>query len=139
MYDALLFLHFIGLGLGTGTGVFLAVAGRQAARHPDAAAARALMPGINAAISGVGKVGLLILFVSGVVMAVLLGHSGLPALFWGKMILVGLLGVFLIIITHTTGRVRNGDAKAVMLMKRIASLGPILAALTILAAVMTFH
>lgn len=139
LYKTLLLLHMFGLTIGAGTGVYLAAVGRHAARHLEQAEARTLLPGVNGAISRVGSIGLGILILSGIGMMAILG--GAPgAAFWIKMALVAAIVIFVSTMQVLARRIRRaGDAGAAMQMKRLAPLGPVLAVLTIAAAVAAFH
>jgi len=140
MFDTLLFVHFVGLAIGAGTGIYVLALSRHAAVNMDQAEVRTLMPGVVRTISGVGTIGLLLMLLSGVAMVLLLGKPVWNQLFVTKMVLVALLVLFLAVMKHLGRRAQSGgDISARTLMKRIAALGPLLAGLTILAAVLTFH
>jgi len=140
MLDTLLFVHFVGLAIGAGTGIYLLALSRHAAVHMDQAEARTLMPGLVRAISGVGTIGLLLMLLSGLAMVLMLGKPVWSHLFAAKMILVALLVLYLGVMKHLGRRAQAaGGVSARTLMKRIALLGPLLAGLTILTAVQTFH
>lgn len=140
MYITLLVLHMFGLTIGAGTGFYLAAVGRHAARNLEQAEARVLMPGIAGTISRVGTVGLIILILSGIGMLLIRGGGSPGALFNVKMALVAAIVVFVGTMQVLARRVRRaGDANAAMTMKKIALIGPVLAVLTLVAAVMAFH
>ena len=140
MFDTLLFFHFFGISIGAGTGIYMLALSRHAARNLDQAEARTLMPGVANTISGVGKLGLLILILSGVTMAVLMGKPVWSGLFLTKIGLVVLLIAFLFVMNQLARRVHvKGDTSAAMVMKKIAMLGPILGILIIFIAVLAFH
>jgi uncharacterized membrane protein len=140
MFDTLLFLHFFGISIGAGTGIYMLALSRHAARNLEQAEVRTLMPGIANTISGVGKLGLLVLIASGMIMTLLMGKSVWSGVFLTKLILVALLIVFLIVINRLARRVQvNGDMSAARVMKKIAVLGPALGMLIIFTAVLAFH
>jgi uncharacterized membrane protein len=140
MFDTLLFLHFFGISIGAGTGIYMLALSRHAARNLEQAEARTLMPGIANTISGVGKLGLLVLIASGMIMTLLMGKSVWSGVFLTKLILVALLIVFLIVINRLATRVQaKGDMSAARVMKKIAVLGPMLGMLIIFTAVLAFH
>jgi hypothetical protein len=140
MFDTLLFLHFVGISIGAGTGVYLIALSRHAARNLDQAEARTLMPGVANTISGVGKLGLILLIVSGITMTLLMGKNVWSSLFMIKLILVALIVVFVAVMNYLARRVHGkGDMSAAQVMKKIAVLGPMLAILTIFTAVLAFH
>lgn len=140
MLDILLFLHFVGLAIGAGTGVYLAALGRHAAQHLDESQTRTLMPGFSGAIARVGHIGLGVLLLSGLGLAVMIGRAGLSPLFWVKMLLVGAIVAFVMVMNRLAARVqRQGDTAAVLTMKKLSPFGPGLAGLTVLYAVLAFH
>jgi len=139
-YKFLLVLHMIGLSIGAGTGIYIAAVTRHAARNLDQAEARALLPGVNGAISGVGTVGLALLVISGIGMAVILGPAAITTVFVLKMVFVALIAVFVAAMGLLARRARkSGDAGAAATMRRIGPIGPALALLTMAAAVGAFH
>jgi len=140
MFDTLLFIHFIGIAIGAGTGIYMMAISRHATRNLDQAEARTLMPGIANTISGVGKLGLILLILSGITMVSLMGKSVWTGIFLTKLALVALLIVFLAVMNHLARRVHGkGDISAAQVMKKIAAVGPALAVLIIFTAVMAFH
>jgi hypothetical protein len=139
-YKILLVLHMIGLSIGAGTGVYIAAVTRHAARHLDQAEARALLPGVNGAISRVGSAGLALLIASGIGMAVILGPAAISRVFVLKMVLVALIVAYVATVHRLARRTRkSGDAGAAAAMRRIGPLGPVLGLLTLTAAVGAFH
>jgi len=140
MYDTLLFLHFFGVAIGAGTGIYMLVLHRHAAKNLEQAEARTLMPGIARSISRVGNTGLLLLVVSGAGLVMMLGNNVLTAMFVFKMSLVALIIVFVVLMNRIGVFVqRTGDQSAMQIMKKLGMAGPVLGALTILAAVSAFH
>lgn len=140
MYDTLLFLHFFGISIGAGTGIYMLALSRHAAKNLDQAEARTLMPGVARTVSGVGKLGLVILLVTGLAMALMLGKSVLSGMFVTKLILVALLIVFLLVMQYLTSQVQvKRNLSAAGMLKRIAVLGPVLGGMIILLAVLAFH
>jgi len=140
MYDLLLFLHFFGVAIGAGTGFYMLAVHKHAARNLDQAEARTIMPGIAAAISRVGTIGLTLLIISGVGMALIMGSAALTTWFVFKMLLVVLIVGFVVTMKRLAGRVqRNGDLQAASRMKKLGIAGPVLGTLTILVAVSVFH
>jgi len=140
MYDLLLFLHFFGVAIGAGTGFYMLAVHKHAARNLDQAEARTIMPGIAAAISRVGTIGLTLLIISGVGMALIMGTAALTTWFAFKMLLVVLIVGFVVTMKRLAGRVqRNGDLQAASRMKKLGIAGPVLGTLTILVAVSVFH
>lgn len=140
MLDTLLFLHFVGIAIGAGTGIYMLALSRHAAHHLDQAEARTLIPGVARAISGVGSIGLILLILSGIAMVAIMGGGVWSRLFVAKMVLVALIIAFLAVMNYLGRRAQvKGDTSARTLMKRLSALGPLLAGLTILTAVLAFH
>jgi len=140
MFDTLLFIHFIGIAIGAGTGVYLMALSRHAAHNLDQAEARTIMPGIVNTISAIGKLGLVLLIISGITMALTMGKTVWTGLFMLKILLVLLLIGFIIVMNALARRANGkGDVAAALAMKRIAVVGPLLAVLTIYTAVQAFH
>jgi uncharacterized membrane protein len=140
LYKTLLLLHLFGLTIGAGTGIYLAAIGRHAARNLDQAEARTLIPGVNGAISKVGTVGLAVLLVSGIGLAMMMGPAVISTLFLVKMSLVAAIVVFVGTMQVLARRTRRlGDTAAAATMRKISPLGPVLAILTLMAAVGAFH
>jgi hypothetical protein len=139
-YKTLLLLHMFGLTIGAGTGIYLAAIGRHAARNLDQAEARTLIPGVNGAISKVGTVGLALLLASGIGLAMMRGPAVINTLFLVKMSLVAAIVVFVGTMQVLARRTRRaGDTAAAATMNKIGPLGPVLAILTLVAAVGAFH
>lgn len=139
MYITLFILHMLGLSIGAGTSVYLAAVSRYAARSLDPAESRTLIPGVNGAISKVGSIGLALLILSGLTMTEMLGKSALGVAFWIKMALVTAIVVYVGAMQVLARRTRGGDPRAVATMKTLSPLGPLLALLTVTAAVVAFH
>ena len=140
LYKTLLLLHLFGLTIGAGTGFYLAAVGRHAARHLDQAEARTLLPGVNGAISKVGTIGLVLLLVSGIGLAAMMGPAAFNTVFQVKMVLVAAIIVFVGTMQVLARRTRrHGDAAAAATMRKISPIGPVLAVLTLAAAVGAFH
>jgi uncharacterized membrane protein len=137
-FKILLILHMIGLSIGAGTGIYIAAVGRHAARNLEQAEARTLIPGVNGAISKIGTIGLALLLASGLGLAIVMGPAALGTAFWVKMALVALLVVYLGVVHRLAARTRNGDLSAVATLKSIGPVGPTLALLTIVSAVVAF-
>jgi len=139
-YKTLLILHMFGLTIGAGTGFYLAAVGRHAARHLEQAEARTLIPGVNGAISKLGTLGLALLLLSGVGMVTMAGSAALNTVFWIKMALVGAIVVYVGVMHSLAARSRRaGDASALLTMKKLSPIGPVLAVATLSAAVLAFR
>jgi len=140
LYQMLLTFHMIGLAIGAGTGVYILAVNRHAARNLDQDEARALMPGINGTLSRVGAIGLALLLLSGIGMMAQIGGRSLGAWFTVKMVLVAAIVVFVGVMHMLSSRLRRrGDASVAATMQRLGPVGPTLALLTVIAAVVAFH
>jgi len=139
LFKTLLILHMFGLSIGAGTSIYLAAVARHAARSLDQAESRTLIPGVNGAISKVGSIGLALLILSGLGMAEMMGMSALGTAFWIKMALVAAIVVYVGAMQVLARRLRGGDLSAVTTMNTIKPIGPLLALLTLTAAVVAFH
>lgn len=138
--DILLFLHFIGMIMGTAPGIANMVISRHAATAtPEGATALRALPPILAKISAVG---LLILWVTGVLMVFTAwrGLDALPIFFWVKMVFVVVLTIVSIMVHITIREIRTTGNVA--LARRLQKLGPfagLTALFAILFAVLAFH
>ena len=139
LFKTLLILHMFGLSIGAGTGIYLAAVARHAARNLDQAESRTLIPGVSGAISKVGSIGLALLILTGLAMTEMMGMSALGTAFWVKMALVAAIVVYVGTAHSLARRMRNGDMRAVATMNAIKPVGPLLALLTMTAAVVAFH
>ena len=140
LYKTLLVLHMIGLSIGAGTGIYIGAVARHAARNLDQAEARALLPGVNGALSLVGTAGLALLIVSGLGMAAFLGPAAMTPAFVLKMVFVALIVVFVGAMHRLARRARTAnDSGAAATMRRLGPVGPLLAVVTVVAAVGAFH
>ncbi|MDH4190909.1 MAG: hypothetical protein OEW21_11970 [Betaproteobacteria bacterium] len=140
LYKTLLTLHLFGLTIGTGTGFYIAAVARHAGRNMDASEARTLIPGVNGALSKLGTLGLALLLVSGVGLALMADPAAFNAAFQVKMALVAAIVIYVGAMQILAARSRRaGSMNAVLLMKRIGPLGPLLGVATLAAAVAAFH
>lgn len=140
LYKTLMVCHLIGLSIGAGTGVYIDAIVRHATRNLEPSGAQTLIPGINNVIASVGHIGLLLLLLSGLGLVAMMGTSGLGSVFFLKMLCVSAIVIFVGVMHMLAKRVRQTkDVKAMLWMKRIGPVGPILALLTIVAAVSAFH
>ncbi len=141
MRDFLLATHFIGLAIGAGTGVYLAAMGRWTVKHRGPPAVRDIMLGPGKAISDVGLVGLIVLVVSGLgLVSTNAGFSAMPTLFWLKLALVALILLYVFLMRRLAAQAQAETGPATLLrMKKFGPFGVLLAALTVVVAVMTFH
>lgn len=137
--EVLLVLHFLGLAMGLSVSfanmVMAMIIGR--ATLPD----RAVLLRFPPAMSRVGKIGLTLLWGTGLLMFVQRGTSfgAMPWQFHAKLTAVVLLTLLVGYITVLEGQVRRGDARAAA---RIATVGKgtlLMAVTAVIFAVLTFH
>ena len=145
MYDFLLILHFLGLAMGAGTSFYMLGLSLHARRANDPEAAKKIMLGAGAAISGVGLLGLLLLLASGyfLLMQSAVELNTLNWAFWMKMVMVVAIVIYTVTmkIFALKAKRREGEAglAAMKKMKRFAPIGPFLAFLVISFAVLAFN
>ena len=140
MYKLWLFLHMTGLSIGAGTSIYISAVAHFADRYLDQAEARTLMPGVNAAISSVGKVGMVLLLVSGIMMAHSTGLAGLNHTFWLKMLLVAVILAYIVVMEMLARKLRTtGEHSIALRMKQLGIFGPLLGIGTVLVAVLVFN
>jgi len=144
MYDFILILHFLGLAIGAGTSFYMLGLALHARRLKDPEAAKKIMLGAGAAITGVGLLGLILLLASGYF---LLMQSGIEIktlnwAFWMKMAMVVAILIYTVTmkIFAIKAKRREGEEgiAAMKKMKRFAPIGPFLAFLVISFAVLAF-
>ena len=137
MHKLMLITHFLGLSIGAGTGIYMAALSSYAAKLPD----KAVMLGPGGAVSSVGLVGLILLLLSGAGM-VFVDHitAHWAWAFRVKLVLVGLIVIYVTIMHHLGVRAKREMApRAAFTMKKLGTIGPLLAVFTIIAAVMAFQ
>ncbi len=145
MYDFILILHFLGLSMGAGTSFYMLGLALHARRLKDPEAAKKIVLGAGAAISGVGLVGLLLLLTSGyfLLMQSAVEIRTLSWAFWMKMAMVVAILVYTVMmkIFAIKAKRREGEecVAAMKKIKRFAPIGPFLAFLVISFAVLAFN
>jgi len=140
LYKILLLLHMFGLTIGAGTGFYIGAVARHAERNLEQAEARTLIPGVNGALSKLGTIGLALLLISGIGLAQMMGTAAFNTAFLIKMGLVVAIVIFVGTMHVLAARSRRAsDMNAVMLMKKLGPVGPVLAVATLVAAVAAFH
>ena len=138
MMRAVLILHFVGLALGTSVsiagGVMMGVMGQAAP------AERPVLARFMPAMSRVGRLGLALLWVTGLTMLFLrYGSPGqLPWTFHAKLLAVVLLTAVVAYLRILEKRAMSGDASAGPRMQRVAKVAPLFALAAIVFAVLTF-
>ena len=138
MMRAVLILHFVGLALGTSAslagGVMMGVMGKAAP------AERPVLARFMPAMSRVGRMGLTLLWVTGLTMLyVRYGNPGhLPWTFHVKLLAVTLLTAVAVYLRLLEKRAMAGDATAAPRMQRVAKTAPWLALVAVIFAVLTF-
>ena len=145
MYDFILILHFLGLAMGGGTSFYMLGLALHARRLKAPEAAKKVMLGAGAAISGVGLLGLILLLASGYFLLVQSGieTSSLNWAFWMKMAMViatlfytVMMKIFAIKAKRSEG---EEGAAAMKKIKRFMLIGPFLTFLVISFAVLAFN
>jgi len=145
MYDFILILHFLGLAMGAGTSFYMLGLALHARRLKDPEAAKKVILGAGAAITGIGLLGLILLLASGYF---LLMQSGIDIktlnwAFWMKMTMVAAILFYVVVmkILAIKAKRHEGEEGEIIMkkMKRLAWLGPILAFLVISFAVLAFR
>jgi len=145
MYDFTLILHFLGLAMGAGTSFYMLGLALHARRLKDPEAAKRVMLGPGAAVSGVGLLGLLLLLATGYL---LLQQSAtaidnLNWAFWMKMVMVAAILFYTIMMKVFAIKAKRKEGEesttAMKKMKRFAPIGPFLAFLVISFAVLAFR
>ena len=112
MNQILLFLHFVGLMLGATGGFGSALVMRRAQAVPAEAAGT--LRGLGPMLANVSAVGLVLMWLSGLVMvwSAWGGPGNLPGLFWLKLVFVLSLTAAAGMIHRTYAAVRGGNAAA---------------------------
>ncbi len=145
MYDFTLILHFLGLAMGAGTSFYMLGLALHARRLKEPDAAKKMVLGAGAAISGVGLMGLLLLLASGYFLLQLsaIDINTLNWAFWMKMAMVTAIIMYTVVmkVLAIKAKRREGEAgiAAMKKMKRFAFIGPFLAFLVISFAVLAFN
>ena len=139
MTDIVLALHIIGLMMGAGGGFGSMIAARTALTRPPEQAA--VLRSLGPALANFSGVGLILMLATGFALVFLKygGFSGLPAMFWVKILFVTTLTVAAITTQLTYGQIKAGN---VAVASRLPLLGPIAGMSSILAvvfAVLAFH
>lgn len=136
--SGLLFFHFLGLAMGLsvpfGNMVMMGLIDKAA--PPE----KAVLGRFPPAISRIGKVGLSLLWITGVTMAYTRwnGIGSLPWTFHVKLAAVVVLTILVGYITMLEGRVRGGDMAAAARIKQVGMFTFPCALIAILFAVATF-
>jgi hypothetical protein len=136
--QTLLILHFLGLAMGfsvsIGNIVVLNLIGKAAPTE------RAILARFPPAISQVGRVGLAVLWVTGLTMAYTKwnGVGSLPWTFHVKLAAVALLTVLVAYITSLERRIQRGDAAAARQIQTVGKCTTLCALTAVVFAVLTF-
>jgi len=145
MYDFILILHFLGLTMGAGTSFYMLGLALHARRLKDPEAAKNVMLGAGAAISGVGLLGLILLLASGYFLLIQSGIDikTLNWAFWMKMAMVVVILIYTVTMKVFAIKAKRREGEegiaAMKKMKRFAPIGPFLAFLVISFAVLAFN
>jgi len=135
---ALIWTHFMGIVLGMGGGVILSIMGPRIAAA-DEKQALALWD-LQGAVSGMSNAGLVMLLVSGPLIAWLRygGISDLSPRFHAKMALVLILIITVVIARRSASKMRGGDKSAASVARKAGVVTSIASILIIACAVLTF-
>ncbi|VAW84452.1 hypothetical protein MNBD_GAMMA17-170 [hydrothermal vent metagenome] len=145
MHDFILILHFLGLTIGAGTSFYMLGLALHARRLKNPEAAKKIMLGAGAAISGIGLMGLILLLASGYFLLMQPGVdiNTLNWAFWMKMAMVAAILFYTVMmkIFAIKAKRREGEEgiAAMKKMKRFAAIGPFLTFLVISFAVLAFR
>lgn len=136
--ELLLVLHFLGLAMGLSVSfsnmVMAGLIGR--AEPPD----RAILGRFPPAMSRVGKFGIALLWITGLLMFMQRGtpFSSMPWQFHAKIAAVVLLTLLVLYITMLEGRARKGDMAAAARIANVGKVTFLLAVTAVIFAVLTF-
>jgi len=137
--DLLLALHLFGLMMGAGGGFGSMIVMRRAAAAPadQAMALRGLGP-IMANFSGIG---LVLMLATGIALVFIRygGFTGLPMMFWVKMLFVTTLTLAALAVHVTYAQVRAGNAAAAARLPALGPLAGLSSVFAVLFAVLAFH
>ena len=137
-FDLILALHFAGLFMGGAPAISLLILGGvmgQAPQEHRASIAKAVGP-----IKTVGKVGMGILLITGILMATVGGVWGeASAWFWIKLLAVVVLISGIVLADKTGVQAMAGDAAAAEKVSKIGKINLVSVFIVILAAVLAFH
>jgi len=133
-----LILHFLGLAMGLSVTFGNIVMQRLIANAPPNE--RPILGRFPLALSAVGRIGLVVLWVTGLTMAYTKwnGIASLPWTFHVKLTAVILLTIVVVIATGLEGRVRRGDQAALSRLQTIGPLASVFALVAVIFAVITF-
>ena len=136
--QVLLFLHFLGLALGFSVSFANMVMGGLMSRA--APADRAVLSRFPPIMSRLGKIGLALLWVTGVFLVYTKwsGFAAFPWQFYVKLAAVVLLTVTTTSIHRLEGLAQQGDLSAVPRIERFGKIAMVLALLALAFAVLTF-
>ena len=139
MRDAMLIIHFIGLAMGLGTSLGFMFLGMASSKMEKEAAVKFRLNSF--ALSKMGHIGLLLLFISGgYLMTPYWKNLGNMPLMIAKLVLFLALGALIGIISSKAKKAQKGEAETEL--KKIETLGKIslVTALAIVVlAVLVFH
>ncbi|UPH72091.1 hypothetical protein LGT41_0004515 [Abyssibius alkaniclasticus] len=137
MFVTLKIFHFIGLMLGGGAGFGLMLLA-PALRRADAAGKAALMP-LRPKLANLGLLGIVLLWISGLGMAFMVGSYGLSGLWFGLKMLAA-AGVLALAIFGFVMRRRAAAGQAVPAYAlKIGILASPLSVLAVILAVLAFN
>lgn len=140
MLDALLITHYFALAIGAGTPFYMGALASHAAKSGDPAKIKETMLGAGGAVATIGSVGLVILLISGILLASLYYSSSLGWAFYTKIVLVLAIVVYVAGMKLLSKKAKNEEGMKTMgTIKKLAPIGPVLSVLVIVFAVLAFH
>lgn len=137
--DILLIIHFAGLMMGAGGGLGSTVAAGYAAKLPPEQAS--VVRGLAPALARLSTVGLVLMLVTGFGLTAVKygGFSGMPAMFWAKMVFVAMLTIAALLIEMTHAQVKAGNVAVAARLPRLGPVAGLSAFLAMILAALTFH
>lgn len=139
MNAALLVLHFIGLTMGFSVSIGSMVMLGVMAASP--AAERPVLARFMPAISRVGRMGLVLLWVTGLAMLYTKwnGFASMPWQFHAKITAVILLTIAVTYLFMLEQRIKKGDSAAAVRLQQVGKMTPLFALAAVIFAVLTFE
>ena len=136
--QTVLILHFLGLAMGMSVSIANAVMLGVIARASPAE--RPVLARFPPAMSQVGKLGLGLLWVTGLIMVYTRwnGIGGMPWFFHVKLTAVVVLSAIVVYISRLEAQVRRGDAAASARMQAVGKVASACALVAVIFAVLTF-
>jgi len=137
--DILLAAHIIGLMMGAGGGFGSMISQTEALKRPADQAA--VLRSIGPALSNFSFIGLIIMWVTGIVLVFLKygGFGALPQMFWIKFIFVSTLTLAAIVIQVLYGQAKAGNSIAATRVPAFGQIAGMSSILAVIFATLAFH